>query len=285
MHTVSYYNYHYGRHHTVVGNVQIAPDFYSPQLDNSRDILIYLPPSYHQSDRRYPVLYMHDGQNLFDDATSFSGEWRVDETMEFLSRAEKLESIVVGIPNTGVTRTDEYSPFQDARHGGGRGHQYLSFLAYTLKPQIDRHFRTLADKPHTGILGSSLGGLISLYAFFHFTDIFGFCGVMSPSLWFADDAIFHYVRHTAVYHPGKIYLDAGTREFGGSWPEMVAKRARSRRYYGRVRRMKRVLVRKGYRPIREVLHVEGKGDGHREADWAERLPNAVRYFLGDTARR
>lgn len=280
---ISYYNYIEGGHHSVVGNVCIQTDFHSPQLQNQRNILVYLPPSYAQSDRRYPVMYMHDGQNLFDNTTSYAGEWQVDETMEYLAYNEGLEAIVVAVPNMGAERTNEYSPFHDPRHGGGRGGQYLAFLAHSLKPQIDRDFRTMSDRMHTGIMGSSMGGLISLYAFFQHHDTFGFAGVMSPSLWFAHDAIMRYVQEKAVYHHGRIYLDAGTREYGDGQPPML--KARSRRYYGRVRRMKRMLVRLGYRPIYEIMHIEGRGHGHRESAWAHRLPNAIRYFLKADVQR
>lgn len=276
-----YYHIFYDRgRHSVSGNLQIARDVYSPQLQNQRDLIVYLPPSYEKSaDKRYPVLYMHDGYNLFDNATSYAEEWYVDEIMEKLGLEENAEAIVVGIPNMGTKRLDEYSPFVDAKLGGGHGHQYIDFICNTIKPLIDRDFRTLQDKKHTGIMGSSMGGLISLYGFFSRPAIFGFAGVMSPSLWFANDAIFRFAEETA-FQQGKIYLDAGTREMGGSWPDQGILRSRSRRYYGRVRRLKRILVKKGYRPRHTLLHVEGQGDGHNEAAWAQRLPNAIRFFLG-----
>ncbi len=270
--------------HSISGNIKIAQNVYSPQLKNQRDILVYLPPSYDQSQNRYPVLYMHDGYNLFDEATSFTGEWHVDETMEKLGAEENLEAIVVGIPSMGPERLAEYSPFVDHLHGGGKGEAYLSFMVHTLKPLIDTAFRTLPDKEHTGISGSSMGGLISLYAFFRFPAVFGFAGVMSPSLWFANRAIFDYIEHTP-YQQGKIYLDAGTREMGGHWSDQTAMRSRSRRYYGRVRRIKRILVQKGYRPTRNLLHVEDAGGGHNESAWAFRLPNAIRFFLGATPKK
>lgn len=280
MQIAKWHNYAYGNngYHTVVGTLKVARGVVSPQLDNRRDILVYLPPSYGRNDRSYPVLYMHDGQNLFDNATSYAGEWGVDETMEGLSREEGLEAIVVGIPNMGARRLDEYSPFVTPRYGGGLGDLYLAFIVNTVKPMIDANFRTRPEKAHTGIMGSSMGGLISLYAFFRHPESFGFAGVMSPSLWFAQEAIFNYVE-AAVFNPGKIYLDAGTREFGDSWPEVMTLRLRSRRYYGRVRRLKRLLARKGYRPVRDIRHVEGRGANHNEAAWAARLPEAIRFFL------
>jgi predicted alpha/beta superfamily hydrolase len=268
---------------TITGIIRVAPRLYSPQLNNSRDILVYLPPSYHQSTRRYPVIYMQDGQNLFDDDASYAGEWGVDETMETLGLEEGLEAIIVGIPNAGIHRLDEYTPFRDRRLGGGRGDAYLDYLCETIKPLIDRDFRTLPDRRRTGILGSSLGGLISLYAFFERPAVFGFAGVMSPSLWFAGEAIFDYVA-SAVYVPGKIYLDAGTREYGEELSHRAHRAAASRRYYASVRRMKGLLVRKGYRPLRDLMHVEEKWAGHSESSWARRLPPALRFLLTEAMR-
>lgn len=281
-HEQVWHDYVASRHnsyHTVVGTLKIRERVWSPQLHNKRDILVYLPPSYAAGDRRYPVLYMHDGQNLFDQATSYSGEWRVDETMRQLSR-EGIEAIVVGIPNAGGQRLAEYSPFPDVHHGPGRGQAYLDFIVHTVKEMVDADFRTLPAREHTGIMGSSMGGLISLYAFFHCRDTFGFAGVMSPSFWFADRAIFRYVQqHEFV--PGKIYLDAGTREYGGDSNDKEARR-RSRRYYAGVRHMKRVLLRKGYRPVHELYTVEEKWAGHNEPAWARRLPDALRFLLSGT---
>jgi predicted alpha/beta superfamily hydrolase len=263
-------------YHTVTGNLQVWERLWSPQLHNQRDILVLLPPSYEEDERRYPVLYMHDGQNLFDQVTSFAGEWRVDEAMQALSR-EGLEAIVVGVPNVGVQRLAEYSPFRDVYHGIGRGARYLDFLVETVKTKIDADFRTLSDQPHTGIMGSSMGGLISLYGFFSYPDVFGFVGAMSPSLWYAQRAIFPFVRE-APYVPGRIYMDVGTREYGGDKGEAAALR-RSRRHYSAVRRMKRILVDKGYRQQHDLLVVEEKWAGHNEPAWSRRLPRALRFLL------
>lgn len=282
MHWQSYHHVYTGTGHSIEGNVVVATNVYSPQLQNQRNLLVYLPPSYSHSDRHYPVLYMHDGQNLFDNATSFSGEWQVDETMEMLSREEQLEAIVVGVPNAGQERLNEYSPFVDAQYGGGKGSAYVEFLTDTVKPLVDASFRTLPDRGNTGIMGSSMGGLITLYAFFYRADYFGFAGVMSPSLWFAKGAIYEYVE-SMPFRRGKLYLDAGTREFGNAWPEVLTMRSRSRRYYASVRRIKRILAKKGYRPVRDMMHVEEKWATHNEAAWARRLPQALRFFVVNTA--
>lgn len=249
--------------HTVTGTLQVLADIHSPQLENIRDILVYLPPDYDRSNARYPVIYMHDGQNLFDQATSYTCEWQVDETMEELSRAG-YGAIVVGIPNCGTKRIAEYSPFDDARHGAGLGDAYLAFVVETLKPTIDQTFRTLPDRLHTGIMGSSMGGLISLYAFFRYPEVFGFVGVMSPSLWFAEQAIVPFVE-AAPFAAGTIYMDIGRLE---GIDELVD-----------FRRMCALLIDKGYRPGSDILCVEEPTAEHCEPAWAGRLHAALRFLL------
>jgi predicted alpha/beta superfamily hydrolase len=254
--------------HTAVGTVKVLKGVESPQLGNRRDLLVYLPPSYARGDRRYPVIYMHDGQNLFDRATSFGEEWEVDQTLEEVS-GEGLEPIVVGIPNT-EGRLDEYSPFRDRRHDkGGRGDAYLDFLVDTVKPIVDRDFRTRPERECTGIAGSSMGGLISLYAFFSRSSVFGFAGVMSPALWFGGRAIFDYVRERPHVR-GRIYLDIGTNEGGEA--------------LGDARRMKALLEEKGYRTGRDLLFFVEMGGRHNERAWARRLHHTLRFLLGAPPR-
>jgi len=275
---LAYKEIHTGQHHTISGNIQIAQEVWSPQLRNHRDIVIYLPPGYADGNHRYPVLYMHDGQNLFDAVTSFSGEWHIDEIMETLSRDDGLEAIIVAIPNMGADRLNEYSPFRDAKHGGGKGNKYVHFLTNTLKPIIDRDFRTRPEREFTGIMGSSMGGLISLYAFFHNPDTFGYVGAMSTSLWFAQGAILDYIK-SVPYRGGRIYMDVGTREYGRATPADPSPRKRSRRLYASTRRMQRILIKKGYRPTRTLIYVEEKWAGHHEPAWTRRIPQAFRFFF------
>jgi predicted alpha/beta superfamily hydrolase len=248
---------------SVDGNVKRLERLWSPQLENERDILVYLPPSYGDPERNFPVLYMHDGQNLFDPETSFSGDWDVDGAMEMLGR-RGIEAIVVAVPNTGVHRLDEYSPFHDPKLGGGSGDRYLDFLVQTLKPLIDRDFRTRPEREHTCIAGSSMGGLISLYAFFRNPETFGVAGVMSPALWFADGAIFDYVEN-AAFSAGKLYVDIGTQE--------------GERTVENTRRLRDLLVRKGYRLRHDLFYVEERGAGHEEAAWRRRIRFAVPFFV------
>jgi predicted alpha/beta superfamily hydrolase len=251
------------------GRVQVLERLHSPELGNDRAILVHLPPSYDRSPRRYPVVYMHDGQNLFDAETSFAGAWGVDRTLEEASR-EGLEALVVGIPHAGEGRLDEYSPWRDRRHdAGGRGGAYVEFIARTLKPLVDRDFRTLPGRETTAVAGSSMGGLISLYAFLRRPDVFGAAGVMSPALWFGGRSIFPFVSGRP-FTPGRIYLDVGTSEGREVLPD--------------VRRMRELLARKGYRSGRELMYVVEMGGRHEERAWGRRLGRALRFLLGAPPR-
>ena len=155
----------------------------SPQLGNRRPIDVYLPDSYDSGRRRYPVVYLQDGQNLSDPAMAFAGNtWHLIEGLTWLAK-RGIEPIVVGIHNTGVERINEYSPFKDARHGGGGGAKYARFLSDTVKPRIDASYRTRKDRASTIVAGSSMGGLISLYVL-RSRSPFGAAAVMSPSVWF-----------------------------------------------------------------------------------------------------
>jgi predicted alpha/beta superfamily hydrolase len=245
------------------GSIRVLPAIDSPELGNTRDVQVYLPPSYESSSREYPVIYMHDGQNLFDPATAFAGEWQVDDTLDRLG-PEGVEAIVVAVPNMGERRVEEYSPFFDARQGGGRGDAYLDFLVRTLRPEVDRRFRTRRERSHTGIMGSSMGGLISLYGFFRHADVFGFAGAMSPSLWFAGRAIFDTLAEVPRWS-GKVYLDIGTAE--------------GRPAVRDARQMARQLRRAAVQPRLSVMYVEGRGEGHHESAWASRFERAVRFLL------
>jgi predicted alpha/beta superfamily hydrolase len=251
------------------GTLELLPDVMSPQLRNERDLLVYLPATHGDGEQRYPVIYMHDGQNLFDPATSFAGEWQVDETMAAAS-LEGLEAIVVGVPNMREQRIHEYSPFDVPDIGPGRGDAYLEFLTHTVKPLVDRRFRTLPDRRHTGIAGSSMGGLISLYAFFACPDTFGFAAVMSPSLWLADEAIFPLIE-AAPFVPGRLYLDVGHLE--------------GARHVANARRLRDLLEQKGYRDGDDLRCIEDETGHHNEAAWARRFAAALPFLLGAQPER
>lgn len=250
------------------GRVQTLEPLRSPQRHNERSIYVYLPPSYDLGDTRYPVVYMQDGQNLFDAALSFAGEWGVDESIDRMSE-DGVEAIVVGIPNLAAERFEEYSPFPDPKHGGGDGDSYLAFIADTLKPLIDARFRTRPSRTCTGILGSSMGGLISLYGFFARPHVFGFAGAMSPSLWYGGRRIFGVIED-APPGEGRIYLDAGTAEGDGTLKD--------------ARRMRELLARKGYVEGVNLGYVEDPGANHSEEAWARRFEATMRFLLPCDAR-
>lgn len=154
-----------------------------------RKIWVYLPPNYESSTERYPVLYMHDGQNLFDKETSYAGEWGVDEILNELHAKKGVGFICVGIENTGVERMNEYAPWTHEKYGGGNGDRYIRMIIERLKPMIDQRYRTQPESSATGIIGSSMGGLISYYAGLKYPSVFGKIGVVSPSFWFSKDIV------------------------------------------------------------------------------------------------
>lgn len=235
----------------------------SAELENQRDLVIWLPPGYSRSERRYPVLYMHDGQNLFDARTSFAEPWRVDRAM-LRAGARGIEAIVVGIPNMGTERIDEYSPYVDAMAGGGKGDRYLDWVIGTVKPLIDRRFRTRPDRAHTGMAGSSMGGLITLYAYLRHPAVFGFIAALSPSLWFAGRRIFSTLAESS-HTPGRIYLDIGGREGSAALDD--------------ARRMRDALIARGYTLGPELRWVEDPDGRHNEVDWGRRFGEALPFLL------
>ena len=203
------------RPHTATASVSILDTaFQLPQLGRTRRVWLYLPPDYATSGKTYPVLYMHDGQNVFDAATSFAGEWGVDETLDSLHAAGDEGVIVVAVDNGGTRRMDEYQPWPstDRRFGGGEGASYVDFLVQTLKPWIDAHYRTRPDRVNTGIGGSSLGGIISFYAALQYPDVFGRVLVFSAPFFF-EPQLFAMAR---AYRPRpsatRFYFDTGLNE-------------------------------------------------------------------------
>jgi predicted alpha/beta superfamily hydrolase len=168
-----------------------------PGLGRERTLRLYLPPSYETAAaRRYPVIYMHDAQNLFDEATSsFGSEWGVDETMDEFARTRGFEAIVVGIDHGGDERLHELSPWTNPKYGPAQGEQYMAFVVDTVKPFIDAHYRTLPDREHTAIAGSSLGGLVTHYALLAYPQVFGRAAIFSPSYWYANEVYAQTAAH------------------------------------------------------------------------------------------
>ncbi len=195
--------------HTVTAQVHILNEHFDmPQLGRQRRIWIYLPKGYATNNHRYPVLYMHDGQNLFDNYTSGYGEWGVDELMDKV--LEKEQCIIIGIDHGGDYRISEYDPY-DSKYGKGQGDAYVEFLVKTLKPYIDQHYRTLTDAKHTAIAGSSMGGLISMYAELKYHEVFGQAGIFSPAFWIAPP-IYDFAQKQKVNTTARFYFVCGDAE-------------------------------------------------------------------------
>lgn len=242
------------RHSTASNNVHIIDTaFRIPQLNRVRRIWIYLPPDYSASNSRYAVMYMHDGQNVFDDSTSFAGEWGVDELMDSIG-AKKKEMIVVGIDNGGAKRINEYCPYDMERFGKGEGDQYLEFLVKTLKPYIDKNYRTKKDKQDTYIAGSSMGGLISMYAVLKYPKVFGGAGVFSPAFW-VGPKIFDDIEKKGRQVNSKIYLYCGGQENETMEPDMM-------KAFEEMRSVSKSKMETSVRP-------DGK---HTESVWREEFP-------------
>jgi len=216
------------RPHSASPNVHIISEaFIIPQLRRTRRVWVYLPPGYATSTRRYPVLYLQDGQNVFDEYTSFAGEWGIDETLDQLAASgqDLGGCLVVAVDNGGARRLDEYSPWRNERlRRGGEGEQYADFLALTLKLYIDKHYRTQPGREATGVAGSSMGGLLATYAALRHSAVFGRVGVFSPAFWFAGPALLAYLAEHPPLPGTRFYFVSGTREGPTMVPLMTAVR-------------------------------------------------------------
>ncbi|MBX6325444.1 MAG: alpha/beta hydrolase [Chthoniobacterales bacterium] len=265
--------------HTLTGNIRRHRAFRSKILGNRRDILVYLPPGYRQfSRKRYPVLYLNDGQNVFDAATSFSGvEWGVDETAERLIRQRLIEPlIIVAVANTGEDRVHEYAPTRGIidskakrkRRSKGLAQRYGKFLITELKPFIDRTYGTKPGPEFTGLGGSSLGALATLTLGIWHWQIFQRLIVMSPSVWWDDCVIYRLVDSLRQKPPLKIWLDTGTAEEG--WEQ--------------TRQLCDLLLQKGWKLEKDLHYMEAPGANHSEAAWAARVEPALKFLFPVTRR-
>ena len=252
---------------TAAANVFTIEDFYIPQLDRFRRIWIYLPPDYEVSEKFYPVLYMHDGQRIFDDSTDrFSKEWQVDETLNELFAAGDSGIIVVGIDHGGTQRIDEYSPWVVTNFGGGEGSLYVDFIVNTLKPYIDSNYRTRPEREFTSIMGSSMGGLISMYAAIEHQNVFSKAGIFSPSFWFSDEAFTH-VTSTRKQFDMRFYLIAGE-------PETTIVPGMTTMY--------NTLQEAGFSQSEMFFMIHP--DGHHIAEyWGREFPNAYQWLFREDA--
>ena len=237
--------------------------FVMPGLNRSRQVRLYLPPGYGTSDKSYPVLYMHDGQNVFDNATAYAGEWGVDETLNDLAASGQLELIVVAIDNGAEKRMTELNPADHAEFGKAEGKAYVEFIANTVKPYIDQHYRTLADAEHTGIMGSSMGGLISHYAILQFPQVFGKAGIFSPSYWAAGQQVSWFENQPAAKE-ALLYFYMGGKEGDSMVPD--------------VERVYQAVLSKGHVKEQTQYHLVADAE-HNEAAWRNEFKTAVLWLF------
>ena len=230
-------------------------------------MIVYLPPGYDTSDVRYPVLYLQDGQNLFDAATAFMGnEWRADMIADDEIRRERVEPLIlVGLYNTGVRRISEYTPTRDRRIlKGGKAERYALMLAREVKPLIDQTYRTRKSVADTGVGGSSLGALVSLVAGLRYPRVFGKLALMSPSVWWDEHAILSPIETWKAVRRPRVWLDTGTAE--GNHPTKVVADARL---------MRDALIAKGV----ELHYEEAQGHQHNEGAWSARFGGVLEYLF------
>ena len=253
------------------GRLEIVDRFASPQLGNERKLRIWLPAGYDRhapgnAGKRYPVLYMHDGQNLFDAKTAAYGtEWNIDEVAGRLAaQGDMREIIVVGVDNT-PERIAEYTPCCDPRAGGGKVEAYGRFLVDTVKPYVDAHYRTLPDRADTAVMGSSLGGVASLALAQRHPGVFGQAGIVSGSFWWSGGTLVASAPKAATT-PVRLYLDAGTGMDGIEG----------------TRAFRQALLRNGWREGANLLYVEDAGGMHNEQAWAGRVHRALRWMFPPT---
>jgi len=250
------------KEHTAGANVHIITEkFNMPQLGRQRRIWIYLPAEYESSHEEYPVIYMHDGQNLFDAYTSGHGEWGIDEMMDKLPA--KDQCIIVGIDHGGEHRMSEYNPY-DSKYGKAQGSEYVDFLVKTLKPYIDQHYRTKSGAKHTTIAGSSMGGLISMYAVLKYPQVFGNGGIFSPSFWIAPD-IYKYAEQQ-LNPKSRFYFICGDSESDSMAIDMD--------------KMVK-LIRSGKVSEKNSRETVVKGAQHNEKQWNGDFPDFYQWLIGN----
>jgi predicted alpha/beta superfamily hydrolase len=255
------------RPHTALPSVHVLEPMAMPGLDRSRIVRVYLPPSYDTAaEKRYPVIYMHDGQNLFDDATSYVGEWGVDETMDALAKETGFEAIVVGIDHGAEKRINELGPWTNERFGKSEGEPYMKFVVDVVKPYVDTHYRSKPGREDTAVMGSSMGGLMSHYAILKYPAVFSKAGVLSPAYW-VNPEITAYTREHPASSDARIYLYAGGKEGA----EMVD----------------------GFRAMAQELRKMGSGqlearlveeNNHNETAWRGEFPLVVKWLFDVKAK-
>jgi predicted alpha/beta superfamily hydrolase len=250
------------------GQLRRHENFRSKFLRNQRSLIVYLPPGYdEQPQRRFPVLYLHDGQNLFDGSTSYiqGQDWHVGPTADAEIHAGRVEPLlIVGIYNTGKARIREYTPTRAPRLGGGRADRYGKFLLEEVMNFIHREYRAEGGPGRTGIGGSSLGGLVSLYLGMSRSDVFGKIAALSPSVWWNQRVIHKFAASVPLHSRPRIWLDIGTRE----GPRIVED----------VERYRDVLLQRGWQYERDLHYERVEGAEHNELAWAKRVGPFLRFL-------
>lgn len=240
----------------------LEAEYEIPQLKRKRRIAVLLPHDYYKSNKHYPVLYLHDGQNLFDDYAPY-GNWAIDKSLAQMSKLGKSEVIIVSIDHGGILRIKELLPYTTSRYTEAEGQLYLKFMMENLKPMIDKKYRVLSDRNNTGIGGSSLGGLISLYAGFMYRHIFGKLMIFSPSLWISEE-IYSLAKAYIPFGPTDLYLYAGGME--------------SASHYGTVLRLEIILQEKRKFDDFDIHFAHNPKGEHREIYWGQQFPVALDWL-------
>jgi predicted alpha/beta superfamily hydrolase len=247
----------------------LVREFHSKILPDDRAVQVYLPTQYMEDEeRRFPVFYLHDGQNLFDGRTSYipGKTWNAHTTADQLNADGEIEPVIlVGIANTGLRRMAEYTPTRDMKMGGGEGRKYGRLLIEELKPWIDGAFRTLSGAENTGLGGSSLGGLISLFLGWENPSVFGKLAVMSPSLWWDHRSILNIIQRPGPKPDLRIWLDMGTGE--------------GARHVRDADLLEQILVRRGWQPGVDLVYEKVEGAVHDEQAWSERFGDVLRFLF------
>ncbi|HEX4020701.1 MAG TPA: alpha/beta hydrolase-fold protein [Acidobacteriaceae bacterium] len=248
--------------------LQLHPQFHSNILPDDRDLIVYLPDRYTDEDRHYPVLYLHDGQNLFDGETSYipGKTWSIYETADALIASGEVEPLViVGVYNTGTNRITEYTPTRDPKLGGGEADLYGRLLIEEIKPFIDRTYRTLSGPQQTGLGGSSLGGLVTLYLGLQRPDIYGKLAVLSPSVWWNHKSILSFVDEAQPKPHLRIWLDMGTAEGKGTLRDSDL--------------LHELLIQRGWVDGQDLMYKRVPGGTHDETAWAERVGPFLKFLF------
>lgn len=258
----------------VHGDLRVWRDVEAVGLGRRTDLLVHLPPEHDSGERRFPVVYLHDGHNLFDPARANGGmTWAADRAMAAL-HTQGIDAILVGVPCSPTARGEEYTPYAHRTLGGGRADDYLAFLTTQVKPMVDAALHTLPGPEHTVIAGSSLGGVVSMHAWLSRPEVFGGAGVFSPAFWWPGEQLMLDAEAAvqAGPRPGRVYLDVGGHEHPG---EPAIERA----YVVDAERVLSAL-RRAHVPLRYVYDSVAH---HHESAWAERLPSALAWLLSGYA--